>query len=341
MKYLMDSIIKIDQWLEKNDYKGYEPFDGLSSYLYPLTFKSLFAERILQQFVLRCPFNIRPIIGIKPRMSTEGMGFLARGYIRLWKITGDLIWKQKAIYCLNWLIANKIQGYSGACWGYNFNYASRGGRMPKFTPMIVSTSLIGHAFLDGYEILNNEQYLNIAISSCEFALRDLIYEQSNNGICMSYTPLKKSSIHNANMLGAGFVARVYSIIRREELADVAKKAMAYSCRCQLSNGGWYYGEAKTYHWIDNWHTAYNLDSLKWYIKSTGDKYFMPHIRKGYSFFKKHFFEKNGKPSLKRMASQNTILINFILLTYNVLPKQLIHYVFFLMMIQKHFLSLKK
>ena len=97
MKYLMNSIIRLDHWLEEHDFKGYEPRDGLSSKLTPLAFQNWFAKRVLQQLVLRCPFHIRPLIGVKPRMSLIGMGFLARGYIRMWNIDQELIWKKRAI----------------------------------------------------------------------------------------------------------------------------------------------------------------------------------------------------------------------------------------------------
>ena len=105
----MNSIIRLDHWLEEHDFKGYEPRDGLSSKLTPLAFRNWFAERVLQQLVLRCPFHIRPLIGVKPRMSMIGMGFLARGYIRMWNVDQELIWKKRAIYCLDWLIDNKYR----------------------------------------------------------------------------------------------------------------------------------------------------------------------------------------------------------------------------------------
>ncbi|MBA7713168.1 hypothetical protein ES703_122168 [subsurface metagenome] len=272
MKYLIDSIIRLDHWLEEHDFKGYEPRDGLSSKLTPLAFQNWFAKRVLQQLVLRCPFHIRPLIGVKPRMSMIGMGFLARGYIRMWNIDQELIWKKRAIYCLDWLIDNKIPGYNGACWGNNYDYTSRGGQLPKYTPTVVWTGLIGQAFLDGYEVFGDKRYLDVAISSCEFILKDLQHERYEKGICISYVPFNTSTIHNANMSGAALLSRTYSIIKRKELADVAREAMLFSCDCQLPNGAWYYGEADTYHWIDNWHTAYNLDSLRWYILSTARKF---------------------------------------------------------------------
>lgn len=292
---LLTSIQKLESWIETNHYKGFEPFDGLSSYLRPLTINNLFAERVLQQLILRCPIHIRPLLGIKPLMSTKGMGFFARGFIRMWKITHELKWKERATYCLDWLIDNKSPGYSGACWGNHFDYAARGGQLPKFVPTIVWTGLIGQAFLDAYEIFGDVRYLDIARSSCEFILKDLHRDNFEKGICIGYFPGKKTSIHNSNMLGAALLARTYSILKNKELAEVAREAMSYSCDCQLPDGCWYYGEADTYHWIDNWHSAYNLDSLRRYILSTGDESFLPNLEKGYIFYKTNFFEENGIP----------------------------------------------
>ena len=56
---ILKSLKKVEKWVEDHDYKSYEPFDGLSSYLRPLTFKNLFFERLLQQLVRQSPINLR------------------------------------------------------------------------------------------------------------------------------------------------------------------------------------------------------------------------------------------------------------------------------------------
>jgi hypothetical protein len=38
---LTESLSKVQRWVEAADYKGYEPFDGLSSPLRRLTFENL------------------------------------------------------------------------------------------------------------------------------------------------------------------------------------------------------------------------------------------------------------------------------------------------------------
>jgi len=292
---IKESIVRLEKWLWVNKYEGYEPFDGLTSYLRPLTFGNCFAERVLQQAVLRCPFHIRPLLGIKTNKSASGMGLSARGYLRMWVLTKDIKYKNKAIYCLDWLIGNQSSGYSGHCWGLNYDYVSRAGQKPKYVPDVVSTSITGQAFLDGYEILGDKRYLEVAISICTFILKDLPREKTRNGFCIGYIPGKQISIHNSNMLAAAMLARTSRYKNDNDALKVAKEAMPYSCSRQLANGGWYYGEATMYHWIDNWHTAYNLDSLKCYIENTNDNSFKENLRQGFGFYKDIFFQENGKP----------------------------------------------
>ena len=67
------------------------------------------------------------------------------------------------------------------------------------------------------------------------------------------------------------------------------------CARQLPDGAWRYGEAPKYHWIDNFHTAYNLDSIRRYVDNTGDESFRPQLERGYSYFKSTFFEPSGRP----------------------------------------------
>ena len=294
MQSLRGSIDGLERWVESHDYKAYEPFDGLSSYLRPLTFGNRVLEQILLQIGRQSPINFRPLLGIKPLESTKGRGYMAWGYLTLLKLTGRDEYRQKATACLEWLIRNRSPLYPDASWGNHFDYASRGGTYSKHEPIIVWTSLIGQAFLDGYETLHDDRYLEIANSICNWILK-VPREKTATGTCLSYFANRLCSVHNSNMLGAAMLARTARHTGVIELVDVAKAAMEYSCSHQLPNGAWYYGEDPTYRWIDNFHTGYNLDSLKSYIESTGDKTFSRHLDLGFRYFKTNFFEPGGRP----------------------------------------------
>lgn len=288
------SVARLECWVETREYKGYEPFDALSSYVRPLTFGHPLLERMLQQVGRQSPINLRPLLGIKPLESTKGRGYMTGGYLGLLQLTGAEEYRHKATACLDWLTRNQSPLYPDYSWGNHFDYASRAGQYAKHESTIVWTSLIGQAFLDGYEALGDARYLDVAASACNWILK-LPREHADTGACLSYLADRQLSVHNANLLGAGMLARTAKHIGRSDLIDVARAAMQYSCARQRQDGSWYYGEDRRYAWIDNFHTGYNLDAIKCYMDSTGDDTFAPHLERGFRYYKTHFFEDGGRP----------------------------------------------
>ena len=289
------SIERLDGGLERNDFKAYDPFDGLSSFLRPLTFRLRFPQQVLQQAVRRNPFNLRPLLGIKPHTSTKGMGFLAGGYLQLFLMTGEERWNKRARWALDWLMANNSKGYSGYCWGNAFDYISRGSDIPRYAPTVVWSGLIGHEFIEAYRALKDERYLEVARSVATHILKDLPRFKVPNGTCISYVTDMELAVHNANLIGARMLAEVYRETGETALRDIATEAVRYSALSQLENGAWYYGEDPMYHWIDNWHSAYNMDAILGYQLATGNTEFQPVLEKGLAFYVEHFFTPEGGP----------------------------------------------
>lgn len=293
---LLTSVFALDRWLTTKQYRGYDPFDGLTSFLRPLTFQTCLLERILEQLVLRCPWNLRPILGIRPRSDlASAFGLLARGYLRLWLARKDHSCRQKAQQLFQWLVENSCKGYSGYCWGLPFDHSSRAGRVPSGLPYLVETSQIGLAFIDGYRGLDRQEYLDVAVSICRFIINDLPQRKTDLGTCISYHPGRQVWIHNANMLGAAILAATGVLAGRSELVDLARAAIQYSCASQLPDGSWYYGQDSRYHWIDSFHTAYNLEALKCYIDATGHLRYKANLDLGTEFYCRNFFLQDGTP----------------------------------------------
>ncbi len=288
------SVEKVARWVEDHDYRAYDPGDGDLSFLRYFTLNTHFMRRLLTGAVLRVPFHIRPWIGIRPHRSTKGMGYMGWGYVKLYALTGTEDYRRRAEFCLDWLIENRSAGYEQYCWGNHFAFSTRSGTIPRHMPTIVWSSLIGLAFLEAYEVLGNARYLEVAASTAEW-VKKLPREETDRGCCLSYVAFRQSSIHNSNMLGAALLARVAVHTKDRHALQLAHDAMRYSCERQNADGAWFYGEEPKYHWIDNFHTGYNLDCLKRYIDSTLDRKFEPDLRHGYQYFKSHFFELDGCP----------------------------------------------
>ena len=284
----------MERWVENHDYEAYDPGDGDLSFLHYLALDVHFLRRLLTAAVLRAPFNIRPWIGIRPHRSTKGIGYMGWGYVKLYALTGMESYRKRAEFCFDWLMDNRSPGYDEYCWGNHFAFSTRAGTIPRYMPTIVWSSLIGLSFLEGYEVLKDSKYLAVAASTAEWIKR-LPREKTETGCCLSYIPNRQSSIHNSNMLGASLLARVSAYNGDRDGRELANEAIRYSCTRQNGDGGWFYGEAATYHWIDNFHTGYNLDCLKRYIDSTGDVEFAPALERGFRYFKRNFFEPNARP----------------------------------------------
>lgn len=293
---LLVSIKHLYDWLKQHDYRGYDTFDGLSSKFFrALTFENKLLRTVLQQGVRRFPINLRPLMGIKMHHSTKGMGFLARGFMRLHKATGEAVWAEQARFALDWLLEHKSPGYSGACWGNHFDYQSRSFYLPKNVPTVVWTSLIGHAFLDGYEYFGDEKYLQTAVSACEHIVHELQRFPHGDSHCITYVPGLDSQIHNSNTLGASLLARTYSFTHTASYREIARGAILYTAQRQRPDYSWYYGEKENLHWVDNFHSAYVLDCFKYYAAGTGDAQFDRIASNGYEYWKKTFFLADGTP----------------------------------------------
>ncbi len=288
------SIEKVAGWVEGHDYRGYDPGDGDLSFLRHLSFNSHFGRRLLTAAVLRTPFHIRPWIGIRPHRSTKGMGYMGWGYTKLYGLAGDEENRRHAEFCFDWLMANRAPGHEQYCWGNHFSFSTRAGTIPRYMPTLVWSSLIGMAFLEAYEVLGKRDYLDVAASTAEW-VKGLPREQTEQGDCLSYVSMRQSSIHNSNMLGAALLARVAVYTGDRASLEIAKQAVTYTCRRQNADGSWFYGEEPKFHWIDNFHTGYNLDCLKRYIESTNDGEFESNLKQGFQYFKLHFFEADGRP----------------------------------------------
>jgi len=288
------SLARAIRWVQEHHYKGYEPADGNSSMVFPLTRGRVWPMRVLQQVVLRSPINVRPLLGIAPHESPIGRGYMAWGYLIMCRKEPSPPIRAEAASCLAWLMANRAAGFEEFCWGDPYDYATRGGRRPRGAPILIWTALIGQLFLDAWEVLGDDQYLRVADSIGRWITK-LPVERTDSGWCLSYNAYSQSSIHNSNAMGAAFLARLGTTTRNDAAVELARQAMTYTVSRQRPDGSWFYGEAPKYHWIDNFHTGYNLSALNTYRRALQDTSFDQALGSGLNYFKARFFEDDGCP----------------------------------------------
>ena len=188
------------------------------------------------------------------------------------------------------LLSMKIDGYVGIAWGYNFDWQSRNFFALRQMPTIVATAFAARALVEGG--VHDE-----ARSVCEFIKRELPRSVDNaNEVCFSYAPNSHTRVFNASLLAAEVLASVGKLTGERELLDLAERATRYVVNNQRSDGSWFYGADPKQSWIDNFHTAYILFSLRRIINSSSfGSEFQPALERGYAFWKNNFFLADGWP----------------------------------------------
>ena len=126
-----ESLHGVQKWVEDRDYKGYDPGDGLTSYLRPIDLRQHFCRARPAAVDLESAGQRSSAGGVVPIESTKGRGFMAWGYLLFTQgFRRQGLTARKLLACLDWLdqttkpgtraTAGEITSISrlgaGACW---------------------------------------------------------------------------------------------------------------------------------------------------------------------------------------------------------------------------------
>jgi len=295
---LLASTNKLQQFIEDEDYTGYDPYDALTSPIFKLPIlKSQKQIRFLsQQLIKRFPINLRPVLFIKKDVNPVTLGLCIQGYANRYSIYNDQEDLIKINQLVDRLILLKSTGFHGNCWGYNFPWEARYASMKAFAPTVVATGIITHSLYEAYRITKNENAKKLIIDSLPFILHDLNKTIDDDGtFCFSYSPTDHEQVINASMKGLRLISEVYSFTQDNSLIEIADKGIRWVLKQQQNNGSWFYSRRSNGNWIDNYHTAYVLDCLDSCKSIYNPEEINSALKKGYEFYQSNFFEISGQP----------------------------------------------
>jgi len=296
-----DAFTDLFAWCRRQNFAGHDPFDALSSRLFQATplKHSRSARFVWTQLLKRSPINLRGVGLVPASRNSKGIALFALAALANYRITRTNKAASEARQLLDDLLSMRLQGWSGAAWGYNFDWQSRVFFAPQGTPTIVPTAFAVRALIEGDEAFDDETYLTAARSACDFILNDLPRSfETADQVCFSYAPGTVNRVFNASLLAAETLARVAAITGEPELCQFAVGAGRYVVNQQHENGSWAYGAAENQSWMDNFHTAYLLSSLTRIIDNCEQAQmaeFREAVRRGYMFWRTAFFLADGWP----------------------------------------------
>lgn len=147
-------------------------------------------------------------------------------------------------------------------WGYPFGWRSRAFYAPANLPNLICTVLAIKALRRGGR-------------KCDTGFVESLVSERGGERWIRYIPESDTQVHNINMMGAALLGR--------------QDCMEFSVKRQRPDGSWWYGEAENQHWIDNFHTGYNLIALR----ESG--LFPDATRRGYEYWDRTFWTPDFAP----------------------------------------------
>jgi rhamnogalacturonyl hydrolase YesR len=295
---LASSLEALKTYIEKEEYKGYDPYDTLNSWV-PFGWLGKWGKPIAIQIQKRNPINIRPLIGVKKGFNPKAMGLLLQAYSLRYQRTKEPELLKKMDWLFEWLISNYSKGHNGYCWGYNFDWASSVKFLPAYSPTIVVSCFVAKGIREYYLATKQEKALKVLKSIAEFIDQDLEKSEDKDGICISYSTKEPDCCYNASMLGAELFAFLFSQTKEEKYRELALKSSRFVVAKQKADGRWNYSinlESGQERKQIDFHQGYVLDSLSYvaeYLPETQNE-FKEFIHKGMKFYSRYQITDDGR-----------------------------------------------
>ena len=302
-KQLEKTLNNFIEWLQSTHYVSYDQYDFWSTSYGKLAKKIYYNNhKVGSPFVapvflleLLLPFSRK--LFVPQRRFPIADAHLLMGFVNLFRIYKKEEYLDRAKNIYNDLLKQSIEGYSGLCWGYPFDWMTNRGLWTKDLPLITSTPYVFEAFLALYDITTEQKYLDSAYSIAEFAYND-INETSidDEKSASSYSPIDYSFVNNASAYNGFLHIEAYKRFREKKYLERGKRFLNFVISNQRVDGSWLYAEKNPQdEFIDNFHTCFVLKNLyksNLILKSTDIK---SSIVNGYSFYRKELFYDNDIP----------------------------------------------
>ena len=293
-----EALRKLVAYCQENNWAGYDPYDALNSrILEKLPFLNRRLPRLaLTQALKRSPINVRPLMLVPATQNPKAIGLFLAAFVKL-SATGEKSWDSLIPYMIDRLVNLRSPGVPYWCWGYSFPWQARLMTDPvaKGAPNLVCTTFVADALLDAYAQTRDARCLEMASGAADYILNELYWTKEKSDVAGFAYPLPsvRSNTYNANFLAAALLCRVSHYTGDDKFLNPALKAARFSAAQQNDDGSWYYGEAPSQKWIDNFHTGYNLCALQAIGKYAATTEFEGRVRRGFEFYRKHFFLDDG------------------------------------------------
>ena len=212
---------------------------------------------------------------------------------------------------IDWLLVNRSTGYSGYCWGMNFDWVyTATDTYNKNIPFSTHTPYPLEALVQYYNITKDASVLNVIKSIFLFLENDIkVMKETENILILSYGVEKDRIVTNANSYSMYMYALLLKFFpeKKQYIEKKITKLYNFICSVQQDNGSWLYAPYDDNTFIDCFHSAIVVKNI---IK-TGELTYLEDVNtittRGYTYIIKSFINEEYK-LCKRFSVSNKLSI---------------------------------
>jgi hypothetical protein len=229
------------------------------------------------------------------------------GFAFLSEASGNSAYLERAIHFLQELKKSRSPGFAEYCWGYPFDWVTRGGIIKEQTPLITTTPYVYEAFLQVYELQPREEWKDILASIARHAATDIKdYESSPSSSSCSYTPYGEGGVINAAAYRAFLLTNAANLFADDNYARIAERNLNFVLENQNEDGSWYYATDQVRDFVDHFHTCFVMKALGKIYALTGVEGCYRALNRGLNYYLENLFDENRLPKPFSKAPRLTV-----------------------------------
>jgi hypothetical protein len=270
---VLDSFIdRLRQYVETEQFKGWDPYDALRSpFLDALTRPSALLQRCAIHGVRLLPWNVRPLLGIRKNANPTALSLFCRAYLNLYRMTGTTSYLQTCARLIDSLRGlSCVNDRECLGWSRDFRYLTHSETHEVDNPLTFLGAVIGPTFLE-YSQLSGTSPLDAEVARIIRAILRYgkVYETSKGTFIGYAAVVRPRLIFNVNALAATLFLRYCrtrgSSVRLEnhDLVQLSERLIRTVLKHQQDNGSWLYGfshDGESFGLID-FHQGFVVDAI--------------------------------------------------------------------------------
>lgn len=231
----------------------------------------------------------------------------AMGFAFLYQAMGDVQYFDRAVHFLEVLKTTRCANFQEYCWGYPFDWVTRGGMINRETPLITTTPYVYEAFSQMFELDPRSEWEEILTSIARHVAHDIkSFRTSERASSSSYTPFDGGGVINAAAYRAFVLTSAAALFSNSDYSELAERNLNFVLEAQNEDGSWLYALDRGCDFVDHFHTCFVMKALAKIQRFTRNVAIDRALTKAVDYYLRNLCYEDGLPKPFSVAPRLTV-----------------------------------